>query len=342
MIKSRKVKNAISCFLGFSISLSMSFASAMEKLVPVGQTVGVTMDMKGITVVDIADVESYNGKCATPAKDAGIRAGDVIETIDGKLLDSANNFEKIIAESDGKELEITLRRGDEKKTCSVKPSLSSQDGKYRLGVWVKDAASGIGTVTYLNPDTGEFGALGHGISEKPEGNVIGISGGEILDARIVSIQKGGRGQPGELVGVFTEKDKKLGTVTENTEVGIKGIVQDGVQLSSVMDAIPIAKRDEVKTGKAEILSNIEESKIEKFEIEIQKINRDTENPKGMVIKVTDKKLLDKTGGIVQGMSGSPIIQEGKLVGAVTHVFVNDPTRGYGIFLENMLAKEKMK
>ncbi len=336
MIKSRIVKNVISCFLGLSINFTANIAFAADKLIPVGQTVGVTMDMKGITVVDIADVECYDGKCDTPAKDAGIRAGDVIENINGKSVNSANSFEKIVAESKGEELKLTLRRGDEKKTCLVKPSLSSQDGKYRLGVWVKDAASGIGTVTYLNPDTGEFGALGHGISDNSEGNAIQISGGEILDARIVSIQKGGKGQPGELVGVFSEKDRKLGDLTENTEVGVKGVVEEGENLSCIMDEVPIAKRDEVKTGKAEILSNIEEGKIERFEIEIQKINRDTKNPKGMVIKVTDKKLLEKTGGIVQGMSGSPIIQEGKLVGAVTHVFVNDPTRGYGIFIENML------
>ena len=335
MVKSRKAKSFIGCFLGFFISLSAGIAFAENSLVPVGQTVGVTMDMKGITIVDIADVEGYDGTCS-PAKDAGLRAGDVIESINGRHMNSAKDFEEVIAETDGEELEITLRRGDEKKTFSVRPSLSSQDGKYRLGVWVKDAASGIGTVTYYDPDSGEFGALGHGISENSEEKAIGISGGEILDARIVSIQKGGKGQPGELVGVFTENDKKLGVVTENTEVGIKGIVQDGAKLTSVMEPIPIAKRNEVKTGKAEILSIIEEGKIEAFEIEIQKINRDTKNPKGMVLKVTDKTLLDKTGGIVQGMSGSPIIQEGKLVGAVTHVFVNDPTRGYGIFMENML------
>ncbi len=340
MRKGRRVKRTVGYVLAVFFSLTAIQGFAEEMLIPVGQTVGVTMNMKGVTVVDIADVKGSDGNCVQPGKDAGIRAGDVIESIDGKQVDSAKRFEEIVAEGKGKELKIIARRGHERKSFLVKPALSSTDGKYRLGVWVKDAASGIGTVTYYNPETDEFGALGHGISDHQTGTAIGISGGEILDARIVSIQKGCKGQPGELVGVFGENDRKLGIVEENTEVGLKGRMISGVKFSSLMNAIPIARRKDVQIGKAQILSNIEEGKIEAFEIEIQKINCDTQNSKGMVIKVTDQKLLEKTGGIVQGMSGSPIIQEGKLVGAVTHVFVNDPTRGYGIFIENMLAEEE--
>ncbi len=338
-MKKRKTIKKVGCFLGIFFSLMTLQGFATEMLVPVGQTVGVAMDMKGVTIVDIADVEGRDGLCS-PARDAGLRAGDVIESIGGKQIDSARSFEEMVAKAEGKDLEVVVRRGNEKKTCKVQPALSATDQQYRLGVWIKDAASGIGTVTYFDPVSGEFGALGHGISNHADGNAISISGGEIFDARVVSIQKGDKGHPGELVGVFTENDKRLGTVQENTEVGLKGKVEDGITFSSIMDAVPIAMRSEVQVGKAEIVSNIEEGKIEKFQVEIQKINRDVKDPKGMVIKVTDKTLLEKTGGIVQGMSGSPIIQEGKLVGAVTHVFVNDPTRGYGIFMENMLAEAK--
>lgn len=338
MIINKIRKSIISSLLSTCVLVFSNLVFAEEMLVPIGQTVGVTMDMKGITVVDIADVECYDGVFVAPAKDAGIRTGDIIESVDGKTMNSVSDFEKFIEDADESEVEIVIKRDGKKKAFCVKPAQSSQDGKFRLGVWVKDSVSGIGTITYLNPETGEFGGLGHGITEQSAGKITDVSGGEIVDARIVSIQKGGKGQPGELIGIFTETDSILGNVTENSEVGIKGEVSKTADLMQIMDAIPVAKRDEVKTGKAEILSNIEEGKIEKFSIKIQRINRDENNPKGMVIKVIDPSLLEKTGGIVQGMSGSPIIQDGKLVGAVTHVFVNDPTRGYGIFLENMLSE----
>ena len=323
----------------FVIFQMTGFAEGIS-LVPVGQTVGITLDMKGVTVVDTTDVEALDGKRSAPAKDGGIRAGDIIEEIDDSPIDSASDMERLIANCGGEEMKLIIRRGENRKECKVTPTLSADDEKYRIGVWIKDAASGIGTITYFNPETKEFGALGHGITEMPEQKVISIRNGEVLDASIVSVRKGGKGQPGELVGVFTEDDRKLGNVSANTEVGLKGTIDEPKELKTVMEPITVAERSEVKEGDAEILANVEEGKIEKFSVEIQKINKDANNPKGMVIKVTDNRLLDKTGGIVQGMSGSPIIQNGKLVGAVTHVFVNDPSRGYGIFIENMLAETK--
>lgn len=341
MNKNKKWKNMIGGILSTIFVIMPSFVFAEEMLVPVGQTVGVTMNMKGVTVVDIADVDEGDGRFVSPAGNAGIRVGDVIESVDGKSVTSAKDFDEMVSNAKD-ELTLVAHRDGKKKTFSVKPIRSSQDKKFQLGIWVKDTVSGIGTVTYLNPKNGEFGGLGHGIAENKNGEVVNISQGEIVDARIVSVQKSGKGQPGELVGVFSDQDKVLGYINENTEVGIKGVVIDG-ELKKALDAIPVAKREEVKIGTAEMLSNIEDGKIERFQVEIQKINRDSKNPKGMVVKITDKKLLEKTGGIVQGMSGSPILQNGKLVGAVTHVFVNDPTRGYGIFIENMLAEsEKVK
>ncbi len=338
MIRLTRWKCVICGLLSTLVVLFPSMAFAEEMLIPIGQTVGITLNMKGITVTDIADIECYDGSVVTPAKDAGICAGDVIKSINGKPMQSVKDFEEFIHVADENNVEIVILRDGKEKSISIQPAQSVADGKFRLGVRVKDAVSGIGTITYYNPNDGSFGGLGHGITEKTD-ETSDLFDGEILDARIVSIQKGGKGQPGELVGVFTEQDDVLGIVTKNSEVGIKGTAQSDKSFDRIMEPIPVARRNEVKTGKAEILSNIEEGKIERFSIKIQKINQDSNNPRGMVIKITDDRLLEKTGGIVQGMSGSPIIQDGKLVGAVTHVFVNDPTRGYGIFIENMLSSK---
>ncbi|MBE5039288.1 SpoIVB peptidase [Oscillospiraceae bacterium DSM 107454] len=338
MKKKMKTKNFLAaCCLSFLLFLNQTIGYAKAQvLVPVGQTVGVTLDMEGVTVVDTADVESYDGKKYTPAKDAGIRPGDVIETINGTQMQSAQQLEELVNEQGETDLQVKFRRGEEEKECKVKAALSSLDGHYRIGVWIKDAASGIGTVTYFDPETKEFGALGHGITQQKEQEALPIQGGSILKAAIVSVQKGSKGQPGELIGVFAEDKEKLGSVQSNTMVGLKGVLDGTVKLNASMEPIPVAERTEVTEGAAQILSNIAEDKIEEFDIEIQKINKDEDSTKGMVIHVTDQELLEKTGGIVQGMSGSPIIQNGKLVGAVTHVFVNDPTRGYGIFMDLML------
>ena len=232
---------------------------------------------------------------------------------------------------------IAQSKGNEKH-CRTKAILSQKDGHYRLGIWIKDAASGLGTVTYANPETGDFGALGHSISEGVNEEVLTIQSGEVWKASIVSVQKGSKGQPGELIGVFSEGKEKIGEIQSNTTVGLKGKLDKIENFDVISDAIPVAERDTVCEGEAEILANIEENKIERFSVEIQKINKNESDSKGMVVKITDQRLLSKTGGIVQGMSGSPILQNGKFVGAVTHVFVNDPTRGYGIFIENMLAE----
>ncbi len=306
-------------------------------LIPMGQTIGVTLDMKGVTIVDTTDVEDYENNRHTPAKDAGLRSGDRIESIDGMEIASAKQLEEVVNNRGENVINIVFRRNGKTDSCKVKPELSNKDGHYRIGVWIKDAASGIGTITYCNPETGAFGALGHGISDATE-EVLSITGGDLWKANVVSVQKGGKGNPGELIAVFSEGKGKIGDVQSNSTVGLKGTIEkEEVRMIST-SPIPVAKREEVTEGTAEIWANVEEEKVEKFSVEIQKINKDTESTKGMIIKITDERLLSKTGGIVQGMSGSPILQNGRIVGAVTHVFVNDPTRGYGIFIENMLAE----
>ena len=330
-------KTAIGIFSAlflFPLCLSVS-ADALE-LVPVGQAVGITLDMDGVSVVNTAEVKGYDGKSYTPAEDAGIKTGDTVTEINGEKINSASRLAETVNENGENQLTVKVKRGDDEKIVTVKAILSADDGHYRIGVWAKDAASGIGTVTYYNPESKEFGALGHQISEPPSEDALPISGGSILKSAVVSIERGEKGVPGELMGVFSEDKEKIGTVTENTVVGIKGILDGETNLGCDKTPIPVAERDEVYEGAAEIRSNIEGEKIETFSVEIQKINGDKEDTRGMVVKVTDPRLLEKTGGIVRGQSGSPIIQDGKLVGAVTHVFVNDPTRGYGIFMENML------
>jgi len=332
-----KRKIGIGLFSLFFLFSGISAWAEEMYLVPIGKTVGVTLDMKGVTIVDTTDVEDYDGKRHTPAKDASFRSGDSIISINGVAIQSAKHLEEVVNTQGDQEMEIVFERQNQIRQTKAKAALSNKDGHYRLGIWIKDAASGIGTVTYYNPATKEFGALGHGISEDAD-EILPIQGGELWKASVVSVQKGSRGQPGELIGVFAEGNEKLGEVSSNTEVGLKGILTH--ETESISDAIPIATRSEVQEGEAEILSNIEEDKIEAFSVKIQKINKDPNNTKGMIVKVIDEKLLEKTGGIVQGMSGSPIVQNGKLVGAITHVLVNDPTRGYGIFIENMLSKVK--
>ena len=335
-----KLKPFLLCLIIIFQTIFTAFSvSAEEKLlIPVGKTIGITLDLSGVIVTDTAVVTDYEGNITSPAKKAGIEPGDTIEKINGCPVTSAKNLEDIINKNGESPLNIKLIRNGKPKELTVKASLSCIDGFYRIGVWIKDAASGIGTITYVDDSTKEFGALGHAISENANSTPIPISRGSILDATVVSVQKGEKGTPGELIGVFTDNKEKIGKISSNEPIGIKGTLLENSDILKNLDKVPIAKRHEVYEGEAEIRSNIEGDKIEKFCVEIQKINKDESNTRGMIIKVTDNKLLDKTGGIVQGMSGSPIIQDGKLVGAVTHVFVNDPTRGYGIFIENMITE----
>lgn len=323
----------------FLIMPSAVGAEENKKLIPMGQTVGITMELGGVEVVDVGDFTDYDGKTHSPAEDAGVKKGDLILEIDGKEITSANDLKSIVSEG---EVSLKIRRNGDIKEVTIKPEISKESGNYCMGVWVKDAISGIGTMTYYNPDNGDFGALGHGICNPVTGEVAEITGGDVMRADVVAVQKGSKGEPGELIGVFADGKEKIGEVEKNDSTGIKGSISTG-KIETLNQPLEIATTSDVTEGDAYILSNVDENKVEKFEVKIQKINPDTTSHKNMVIKVTDKNLLDKTGGIVQGMSGSPIIQNGKLVGAVTHVFVNDPTRGYGIFIENMLEEaEKIK
>ena len=308
-----------------------------REVVACGNTIGVKLKIEGILVVGLSDIETTEGRKALPAKDAGIKPGDLITEVNGK---SINNIEALIKEidnSNGQKIQLKYKRDKKIEAITLQPIKSVEDNKYHLGMWVRDSTAGIGTLTFYDPKNNAFGALGHGITDVDTGALMPVENGEIVESNILTIIKGRSGNPGELKGVLIEESKELGIIKKNSPYGIYGVLNKDMIHKFPNSLYPVGLRNEVELGKASILANIDGKEVDEFEIEIQKISKKPSNKqKGMVIKIKDNKLLEKTGGIVQGMSGSPIIQNGKIIGAVTHVLVNDPTRGYGIFIENML------
>jgi len=313
---------------------------SQKELVPCGMTVGVNVSTDGIMVLGTGTVISEDGKEYTPSRGI-LKTGDLILKVNEKSIENKEELISAIENSNGKVLKMTIKRDNELLEIYVTPIKSEIDKSYKIGAWVRDETQGIGTITYYNPKSYTFGALGHGITDIDTRKIIPIKNGKIMKAEITSIKKGRRGIPGELTGaIYDTEEAQLGTIELNTSQGIFGKLDPKKMKAFPKKSFPIAFQNEIHEGKAIILSNISGDKIEEFEIVIQKVSRFQQDiSKGMIIKITDPRLLDKTNGIIQGMSGSPIIQDEKLVGAVTHVFVHDPTKGYGIFIENMLKNE---
>lgn len=303
--------------------------------VPCGMPIGIYMKSDGLMVIGTGEVTTKGGDVIDPA-DGVLKSGDYIEAINGVPAANKKDMIKAVNETKDTPLLLEVRRGDEELEVQMTP-VETNDGDYKLGLWIRDDTQGIGTLTYMGMN-GEFGALGHGISDSDTGLLVNTSGGELYDTEILGIEKGTFGKPGVMSGViYYGTQSRLGTIDANTEEGIFGAVNDKLKNRIGGEAIPIGYRQDVKKGTAFIRSCIS-GEPKDYEIEIQKVDYSTaRKSKDMVIKVTDPALLELTGGIVQGMSGSPIIQDGKLIGAVTHVFIQDSTRGYGIFIENMLA-----
>lgn len=310
-------------------------------LVPGGHSIGVILHSHGVIVVGNSPIQTEQGQYATPAKDAGISIGDVILSINGIPVQSDTQVAELIDSSGKNEhsLDMLLKRGDEQIHVTLNPVLCNDTKRYRIGLFVRDSAAGVGTLTFYEPNSRTYGALGHIITDNDTNQPIDCEQGKIVLATVSGIQHGKRGQPGEKIGVFIEEDQLLGDIQKNTQFGIYGQLNAPLDNELYTKEIPVASMNQIQTGSAEMLTVVDGQTIEKFGIEIQKINmQDSPEGKGLVIKVTDPRLLEKTGGIVQGMSGSPIIQNGKLVGAVTHVFVHDPTKGYGCFIDWMLME----
>ncbi|MBQ9757329.1 MAG: SpoIVB peptidase [Clostridia bacterium] len=321
---------------------SAQASAAGEKVIPGGKSIGVTLKADGVIVTALAEITDKEGNAVSPAKDAGIKIGDLIKSFNDTEIDGVDELTTLIESVGETPAKMSLMRNGKKVSAVIRPQTSKEDGKQKIGAWVKDAASGIGTITFYNPETGFFSALGHGITDADSGELIAIDGGEILNSTIVSVEKSKKGSPGELKGIFSENGDPIGKITSNSCFGISGKINSDFSIAA--EAVEIASKSEICPGSACIISNVEGNQTERFDVEILRVLPEYNgSSKNMIIKITDENLLSKTGGIVQGMSGSPILKDGKLVGAVTHVFVNDPTRGYGIFIENMLTEaEKVK
>lgn len=298
-----------------------------------GSPVGIYMETKGVLVIDSGEITDREGIRRTPAEHI-IQSGDYICEIDGKVLTGKRQLMQLVRENQGEPMELQVIRHQETIKLEMTP-VETEDGSYKLGIWVRDNIQGIGTLTYVEPN-GTFGALGHGISDTDTGERLEISDGDLYRADILSIRKGTAGTPGELRGVINYREEnRIGTICGNSQYGIRGQMEPGKYAES-MKKIPTGLKQEIQTGKAEIRCDIGDG-IREYQCEILEIDsnaRDTN--KCFVLRITDVDLLSRTGGIVQGMSGSPVLQNGKLIGAITHVFVNDPTKGYGIFIENMM------
>lgn len=303
------------------------------KVIPCGTPFGVKMFTQGVMVVKTDDITIGSATCC-PAKDGGMQVGDVILKINNKSVSGNEDLIEIVEASKGQKIDFEVMRGKETFHLKVSPVKTNEEGDYKIGLWVRDSSAGIGTVTFYIPENGAFGALGHGICDVDTGELLTLAQGDIVGAKLDSVTKAVKGTPGSLNGHF-DNDTAIGNLISNEETGVYGYMDES---PSSHDAISVASKQEVKTGKAQIMTTVSGEEPQYYDIEIERIdyNKDTAS-KNMVIKITDEKLLEKTGGIVQGMSGSPIIQNGKLAGAVTHVFVNDPDKGYGIFAENMLT-----
>lgn len=298
-----------------------------------GSPVGIYMETKGVLVIDSGEITDREGIRRTPAEHI-IQSGDYICEIDGKVLTGKRQLMQLVRENQGEPMELQVIRHQETIKLEMTP-VETEDGSYKLGIWVRDNIQGIGTLTYVEPN-GTFGALGHGISDADTGERLEISDGDLYRADILSIRKGTAGTPGELRGVINYREEnRIGTICGNSQYGIRGRLEPG-KYAGTMEKIPTGLKQEIQIGKAEIRCDIGDG-IREYQCEILEIDsnaRDTN--KCFVLRITDDDLLSRTGGIVQGMSGSPVLQNGKLIGAITHVFVNDPTKGYGIFIENMM------
>lgn len=319
----------VSALLGLGQSARAAALEA-DRLVPVGHTIGIKLFAEGVIVIGLAEVEGAAGP-SKPGADCGLQVGDVIEEANGQQVENSEQFAALL--QCGGTVHLSVSREGRELTLAAEP-VRGEDGVYRLGAWIRDSMAGIGTVTFYDPSTGTFGALGHGITDTDTGLLMPLGDGAVMDATVKAVKQGSAGEPGELRGRF-DLTRDMGQLYANTDRGVFGVMESCDFTEG--EAVPVARPGEVHTGRAAILANVSGDGVEEYSIQISRI-LDASQVQNLLIQVTDQRLIDQTGGIVQGMSGSPILQDGKLVGAVTHVMVNEPTKGYGILIENMLAE----
>ncbi len=307
-------------------------------VIPVGSSIGLKLYTNGVLVVGMSEIENIENNKLKPYQNSGIKEGDLIVCINEKEITTTAELVEQVNSSKGENLNIKYVRNGEVSVANIKPAKVSEN-EYKLGLWVRDAAAGVGTISFYEPSTHGFAALGHGILDIDTEELLSIATGEVVTTDILSITKGEKGKPGEMKGSIVNQTT-IGEISKNTEFGIYGKLTNLTALGiSKENEVEVALREEIQLGSAKILCNLENNTRKEYNIEIEKIYKNNNaNNKSMLIKVTDQALLEKTGGIIQGMSGSPIIQNGKFVGAVTHVLVNDPTKGYGVFGDIMIKQ----
>ncbi len=321
---------SVSLLGAIPIKNSSLTVSSRHYVIPSGEIFGLRLFTEGVVVVRTEKVDTASGS-VSPAENAGIKVGDIILSLDGAEVTSSNEAARLLGDNSKTSFRVAFIRDGKHLNTVLNTVYSVSEGKNKAGMWIRDSAAGIGTLTFFEPDSKIFGGLGHGVCDIDTGEILPLSDGDIVSARVGGCYKGQSGKAGELCGTFLSSS--IGVLYANNSKGVYGVMSGTLPRKA---ALPVARSSEVKTGYAQIISTVDENGPQYYDIEITKISPLNNENKHMVIKVTDKNLIEKTGGIVQGMSGSPIIQNGALVGAVTHVLINDPQRGYGIFAETML------
>lgn len=301
------------------------------RLIPGGHSVGVALNTAGVVMVGASDL----GRIPSPARLAGLRSGDVIQSVDGAAVTSAEQLTACL--SGGNRVQLGVLRDGAPMECDVQPAQDARDGQWRLGAWVRDSTAGVGTLTFYDPATGRFGALGHAITDVDTGVVMPAGAGEIYANHVVQVTPSQPGKPGELMGDFLSSAEAIGTLSENTDRGLFGTMEAPIENPVYPDGLPVAPAHQIHTGSAQLLTTLESGGIRAYDCEITRVfEHSGDDGRDMTLRITDQSLLKQTGGIVQGMSGSPLIQDGRIIGAVTHVMVNNPAMGYGISIESML------
>ena len=325
-------------FLGLIPIKSVSVQKLDDiKLYPGGTSVGIKLSTEGVLVVGFSDVQTRDGNESSPAKAAGIQLGDVLLKVNGKEVEGSKQLISLIKENNSDSVNVEFLRQGCKFNKDIELIKEGED--YKLGLWVRDSTAGIGTLTFYHEDSGTFGALGHPITDGDTNTTFSIKDGDLLSASILSVRKGEKGVPGELRGLFVNEKNSIGTIKTNSSSGIFGDTNKPLVNPNFSEPLSVGFRNEVVEGPAKIITTVCDEGPKEYDIEIVKLlQQDKCGPKSMIIRVTDEELLSKTGGIVQGMSGSPIIQNGKIIGAVTHVLINKPDIGYGIYIEWMLEE----
>ena len=325
----------VSC-LGMEIKNIEVYILPQKNVTPGGMCIGVSLFTNGVIVAGNSDISCQDGKKVNPAMQAGLFDGDIITKVNGQQLLNARQLGQLVEESKDKPIKLSVLRNNKSVEVNITPAYDVYEKKYRLGLWLRDSTAGIGTITYADNENKKYAALGHAITDPDTGTILPVGTGEIVECTINDIVKGKKGIPGELKGSFRLNSPAYGSISANTEFGLYGDTYSDIINELYPQGVQVASRNSVKEGKATILTTVDGQGIQEYEINIIKANKqDVRASKSMIIEVTDQRLLEKTGGIVQGMSGSPILQNGKLIGAVTHVLISDPQKGYALYIDWM-------